>query len=153
MSVTHSSAASIAAAPPAAPAKAEAEPAKEAEAPAKAAPAIEIPDEPLPNVAFTPEGELRTNSEAKLNAAAKSLKGLSTPAAVAASLTRSLGKPTWIEDEKTRVWIAQEPTKCVRLVMQEDGSVDLESMRFTESKTLSRSARQNLCTGKIEHDE
>lgn len=110
-------------------------------------------EEQLPNIVFTPENELRTNTEAKLNSAVKSIKNLTSASVVAASLTRTLGKPTWIEDDKTRVWVAREQTKCVRLVLQEDGSVDLESMRFTESKTLSGSARQNLCTGKIEHDE
>lgn len=152
-SVTQSSAASV---PPgeAAPKPATEQPAATpvVEKPAAAVAPVES-DEPLPNIVFTPPSELRTSSRAKFNAALAAIKKLTTPSAAIASLTRSLGKPTWIEDEKVRVWVTREPTECVRIVVQDDGGVDFEVMRFTESKTISRSARQNLCSGEIEKAE
>ena len=150
-SVTHSSAAFVETAVPSGSAKAEAGPA--ADASKKGEPPTAVADEPLPNIVFTPPAEVRATTLAKLKAAVASIKTLTTASAVEASLTRSLGKPTWIEDEKVRVWVAHEATQCARVVLQQDGSVDLESMRFNESKSVSRSARQNLCTGQIERDQ
>jgi glucose/arabinose dehydrogenase len=107
----------------------------------------------LPKIVFTPPSELRTNTRAKLESALKSTKGQTTANGVASILTRSLGKPTWIENDSKRVWVANDATQCVRIVLHEDGSTDLEKMRTTESKNLARSVRQNLCTGQIEKDE
>jgi glucose/arabinose dehydrogenase len=153
-SVTNSSAASVATpASQASPQSAGADVSKEAAPQAKSEQVAADPAEPLPKIEFTPANELRQNTRAKLEGALKSIKGQTTAAGVTAVLTRSLGKPTWIEDEKTRVWTAMDATQCIRIVLQEDGSVDLEKMRTTETKVLSRAARQNLCTGKIEDVE
>ncbi len=119
-------------------------------APSAEKPAAAESAEPLPKIAFTPEAELRKNTKAKLEAALKSIKRVTTPAAAAAGLTSALGKPTWIEDETKKVWVATDNFGCSRIVLDEDGAVNFESMRSTESKTLSSTARQNLCTGKIE---
>ncbi len=130
------------------------EAAKVAESPAKDERAsLDVAAEPLPMIVFTPPTELRANTRAKLDGALKAIKGQTTAAGVAAVLTRLLGKPTWIEDERTRVWVATDTTQCVRLVLQGDGSVDHEAMRSTESKSLSRTARQNLCSGQVEQVE
>ena len=132
-----------------------AEPATKAEAPkpVEAAPAPVESDEVLPKIEFTPEGQLRVNTKAKLQAALKAIKNQTSASAVQGILTRSLGKPTWIEDDAKHIGIANDATQCLRLVLQADGSVDFEALRSTESKTVSRTARQNLCTGKIERDE
>lgn len=117
-----------------------------AEKPAAAPSEAEV----LPKIAFTPETELRKNTKQKLEAALKSIKRVTTAAAATSGLTAALGKPTWIEDETKKIWVATDAFGCSRIVLDDDGTVNFESMRSTESKTLSSTSRQNLCTGKIE---
>ena len=75
-----------------------AEPANKVEAPkpVEAAPAPVESDEVLPKIEFTPEGQLRVNTKAKLQAALKAIKNQTSASAVQGILVRSLGKPTWI---------------------------------------------------------
>lgn len=123
---------------------------KEATPVEQPAPAAE--EAPLPKIDFTPANELRANTRAKFNSALASVKRMTNASTVTSTLTRTLGKPTWIENDTKRVWVTKD-TDCVRLVQQEDGSVDLEIMRFSESKMISPTKRQNLCTGEIESAE
>jgi hypothetical protein len=151
-SVTNTSGASVNAArdsqAASAPAKADIEP----KADGDAKPAEDAGDPP-PKVVFTPPAELRKNTRATFEAALKAVKRQSSPGGAAASLTRSLGKPTWIENDSRQVWSTMDTTQCIRIVLDEDGSVSFEGMRSTEFKRVSRTARQNLCTGQIDQDE
>jgi hypothetical protein len=136
---------------PASAPKEEAAPPEQSDSRAKAsAKAADSDADNLPKIVFTPKGELRNITRAKLEAAMKAVKKETTPQGATATLSAALGKPTWIEDETTRIWVATDTAQCVRLILQEDGSVDFEVGRSTESKRLSPTARQNLCTGKIE---
>jgi hypothetical protein len=98
---------------------------------------------------MTPAGQLRKKTRADLEAAVEIAQRESTLDAAAQKLTKRLGKPTWVEDEKTRVWVATQGNACYRLVLRSDGGMDIDGALKTDWTVLSPVARQNRCTGEI----
>ncbi len=103
----------------------------------------------VPTIAKTPAKELRPLGRGDLEAAMKLLGGSATPEAALKKLVARLGKPTWTENEKKRVWIAKDGKNCHRFVFDSDGQADFESAPASEWRMLSATARQNACTGEI----
>ena len=103
----------------------------------------------VPTVVQTPAKELRSKSRADLDAALSLLENASTPEAAAKKVTARLGKPTWIEGGKKRVWIAKDGKACHRFVLDNDGQADVETAPTTEWRILTASAKQSACTGEI----
>lgn len=103
----------------------------------------------VPTVAKTPAKELRPLSRGDLDSAMKILEGAGSPEAALKKIVARLGKPTWTENEKKRVWIAKDGKACHRFVLDNDGQADIESAPATEWRMLSANARQNACTGEI----
>jgi hypothetical protein len=106
----------------------------------------------LPEIVFTPKGELRHNGAADLKDAFALATREAAPDAAAAKLVKRLGKPTWIENGQKRVWVVGDGKECQRLVLRADGSLDLDGALRTEWTMLSTFARQNTCTGAIEKE-
>jgi hypothetical protein len=103
----------------------------------------------IPTVVKTPAKELRPLSRGELDAAMKILEGAGSPEAALKKIVARLGKPTWTENDKKRVWIAKEGKNCHRFVFDADGQADIESAPGTEWRMLAATARQNACTGEI----
>jgi len=115
----------------------------------------DLEESSIPKTELTPAGQLRAKSPAELNAALGVVKSESSVEGAAQKLTQRLGKPTWTEapksaeNAKRRVWVANAGATCQRLVLEADGSVELDSASKTEWRMLTASARQNPCTGEI----
>lgn len=103
----------------------------------------------VPTVVMTPAKELRGKSRGDLDSAMALLKNESTPEGAAKKVTARLGKPTWIESGKKRVWIAKDGKSCHRFVLDNDGQADVETASMTEWRILTASAKQSPCTGEI----
>lgn len=103
----------------------------------------------VPKVELTPTKELRGKSRGDLDGAMRRLASASTPEAAVKTVTARLGKPTWVENGKRRVWIAKDGKSCHRFVLDADGQGDLETAAVTEWRMLSALAQQNACTGEI----
>lgn len=103
----------------------------------------------VPTIVQTPAKELRPQSRAGFESALKLMQGEGTPEAAAKKLTARLGKPTWIESGKKRVWIAKDGKSCHRFVLDADGQADLETASASEWRMLTALAKQNACTGEI----
>lgn len=104
----------------------------------------------LPTLERTPAAELRPKTRADLDAALARAKIAGSVNAASANITKRIGKPTWIENGRTRVWVAEGAEECHRLVLGNDGTLAIEVVPVTETKRLSALARQKLCTGDIE---
>lgn len=115
----------------------------------------ELEESSIPKVDVTPANQIRAKSAAELNAALGVVKSESSVEGAAQKLTQRLGKPTWTESPKgaegtkKRVWTANAGATCQRLVLEADGSVELETASRNEWRMLAASARQNPCTGEI----
>ena len=115
----------------------------------------ELEESSIPKTEITPASQVRAKSPGELNAALGVVKSESSVDGAAQKLTQRLGKPTWTEspkgseNAKRRVWVANTGAKCHRLVLEADGSVEVESASKTEWRMLTASARQNPCTGEI----
>lgn len=115
----------------------------------------ELEESSIPNVEITPAKQVRGKSPAELNAAMGVVKSASSVDGAAKKLTERLGKPSFVESPKgndqakRRIWVAASGSQCQRLVLEMDGSVELETASKTEWRMLSASARQNPCTGEI----
>ncbi|MBX3188344.1 MAG: hypothetical protein KF819_15105 [Labilithrix sp.] len=103
----------------------------------------------VPKVEHTPKKELRGQSRAAFDAAMGVVKQAKTVDDAAAKLVARLGKPTWIEDGRKRVWVAKDRGQCHRLVLDSDGSVEVETAGAEEWRMLSALAQQSPCTGEI----
>ncbi len=103
----------------------------------------------VPAIVQTPAKELRPKSRADLESAMKLMQNEATPEAAAKKITARLGKPTWIEGGKKRVWIAKDGKSCHRFVLDADGQADLETASTTEWRMLTALAKQSACTGEI----
>jgi len=103
----------------------------------------------VPKVAMTPAKDLRGKSRGDLDAAMRLLDGASTPDAAVKKVTARLGKPTWTENAKKRVWIAKDGKSCHRFALDADGQADIETAPASEWRMLSATAQQNACTGEI----
>jgi hypothetical protein len=105
----------------------------------------------IPKVVKTPNGELRKKSRSDLDAALAVAKRQESVDSAIAAIVRRVGKPSWVEADGLRhVWVAPERGKCHRLVLDSDGSLELETADDSEWKLLSAMARQKLCSGDIE---
>jgi hypothetical protein len=103
----------------------------------------------VPTVVMTPAKELRGKSRGDLDSAMALLKNESTPEGALKKVTARLGKPTWIENGKKRVWIAKDGKSCHRFVLDSDGQADVETASASDWRMLSALAQQNACTGEI----
>ena len=103
----------------------------------------------VPTVVQTPAKELRPKSRGDLASAMALLKNESTPEGAVKRVTARLGKPTWIENGKKRVWVAKDGKSCHRFVLDADGQADVETASATDWRMLSALAQQNACTGEI----
>ena len=103
----------------------------------------------VPNVVQTPGKQLRPKSRGDLDSAMALLKNESTPEGALKKVTARLGKPTWIENGKKRVWIAKDGKSCHRFVLDTDGQADVETAPTTDWRMLSALAQQNACSGEI----
>jgi ferric-dicitrate binding protein FerR (iron transport regulator) len=104
----------------------------------------------IPKMELTPAKELRAKSRSDLNASLALLENASTLDEATAKLVARLGKPTWVEDGKKRIWVVKDGKQCHRLVLEADGTVEVETASASEWRMLSAVARQNPCTGEIE---
>ena len=115
----------------------------------------ELEESSIPKVEITPASQVRAKGPGELNAALGVLKSESTTDGAAKKLTQRLGNPSWTEapkgseHAKRRVWVAPAGGNCHRLVLEADGSVEVESVSKSEWRMLTASARQNACTGEI----
>jgi hypothetical protein len=103
----------------------------------------------VPKVEQTPAKELRAKSRGDLAAAVGIVQSEKTFDGAVKKLTARLGKPTWIENGKRRVWIAKEGKQCSRFVLDVDGEVTVETADASDWRMLSATAQQNACTGEI----
>jgi hypothetical protein len=67
----------------------------------------------------------------------------------AKKLTTRLGKPSWTENGSKRVWVATGGAQCHRLVLEPDGTAEVETASKTEWRMITATARMNPCTGEI----
>jgi hypothetical protein len=115
----------------------------------------ELEESSIPATEITPKSQVRAKSPGELNAAASIVSSESSVDGAARKLTQRLGKPNWTEAPKSsasakrRVWVAAAGGKCQRLVLEADGTVEVETAAATEWRMLTASARQNPCTGEI----
>jgi len=106
----------------------------------------------LPRIVFTPKRELRHNGASDLKEAfAIAMRQAGTEAA-ATKLTKRLGKPNWVENGQKRVWVVGDAQQCQRLILNGDGSVDLDGAPRSAWTMLSTFARQNICSGQVERE-
>jgi hypothetical protein len=115
----------------------------------------ELEESSIPDTVITPASQLRNKSPGELSKAIGVVKSASTVEGAVKKLTQRLGKPSWVESPKSspnakrRVWVAPAGSRCHRLVLEPDGSVEVEMASKNEWRMLTASARQNPCTGEI----
>lgn len=103
----------------------------------------------IPKIELTPAREVRGKSRGELDEAMAVLKGESSVEGAVKKLTARLGKPSWTENGSKRVWIAAAGAQCHRLVLEADGTAEIETASKTEWRMLTATARMNPCTGEI----
>lgn len=108
-----------------------------------------LEDSAIPKVEMTPAREVRGKSRGDLDAAMGLLKSESSVDGAAKKLTVRLGKPSWTEDGSKRIWVAAAGAQCHRLVLEADGTAEIETASKSEWRMLTATARQNPCTGEI----
>lgn len=108
-----------------------------------------LEDSSIPKVEATPAKELRGKSRGDLDAALALVKTESSVDGAAKKLTVRLGKPTWTENGSRRIWVAAAGAQCHRLVLEADGTVEVETASKNEWRMLAATAKQNPCTGEI----
>lgn len=116
----------------------------------------EIEESSIPNVDMTPANQVRSKSPSELNLAVRLIESASSVEEAAKKITQRLGKPNWTEapksspNAKRRIWVAGGGAQCHRLVLESDGSVDVETVSKSDGHMMTASARQNPCTGEIQ---
>jgi hypothetical protein len=103
----------------------------------------------IPKIELTPAREVHGKSRGDLDAAMKMLENESSVDGAAKKLTMRLGKPSWTENGKKRVWVATAGAQCHRLVLEADGTAEVETASKTEWRMITATARMNPCTGEI----
>jgi hypothetical protein len=101
-------------------------------------------------VEITPARELRTKTRRDLDDGMKLAEKTATFEEAVKKLTARLGKPTWIENGKKRVWVANDGQQCHRLVLDTDGSLEAETEPTGTWKMLSGFSQQNACSGVVQ---
>jgi hypothetical protein len=100
-------------------------------------------------VELTPARLLRTKTVRDLEDGRKLAEAAPTFDEAAQKLGVRLGKPTWVENGKKRVWVVRDNTQCYRLVLDVDGSIETETVPLNETRMLSALSQQNACTGVV----
>jgi hypothetical protein len=103
----------------------------------------------IPKIEMTPAREVRGKSRGDLDAAMKMMEHESSVDGAAKTLTVRLGKPSWTENGKKRVWVAMAGAQCHRLVLEPDGTAEVETASKSEWRMITATARMNPCTGEI----
>jgi len=103
----------------------------------------------IPKVEQTPAKELRPKSRADLEQAMSLVKSESTLDGAVKRVTQRLGKATWVEDGKKRIWVAKDGKTCHRFVLDADGQMEIETAQASEWRMLTTLDKQNACTGEI----
>ena len=103
----------------------------------------------IPKIEITPAREVRGKGRGDLDAAMALLKSESSVDGAAKKLTVRLGKPSWTENGTKRVWVAPAGAQCHRLVLEPDGTAEIETASRNEWRMLTATARMNPCTGEI----
>jgi hypothetical protein len=103
----------------------------------------------VPTIEHTPAKQLRAKTRGMLEAAMKAAQSAKDVDGAVKMITARVGKPTWTEKGQRRVWVSAEKTQCHRLVLETDGSLELETQPVSEWKMLSALTKQNACTGEI----
>lgn len=103
----------------------------------------------IPKIELTPAREVRGKSHGDLEAAMKMLANETSVDGAAKSLTVRLGKPSWTENGRKRVWVAMAGAQCHRLVLEADGTAEVETASKSEWRMITATARMNPCTGEI----
>jgi hypothetical protein len=115
----------------------------------------ELEESSIPKTEITPAGQVRAKSPGELTAAFGVVKTESSVEGAAKKLTQRLGKPNWTEapksseNAKRHIWVAPAGAQCQRLILEADGSIEVETASKSEWRMLTASARQNPCTGEI----
>jgi hypothetical protein len=108
-----------------------------------------IEEASIPKIELTPAKELRAKSRADFDAAMGIVKHAATVEDAAKKITARLGKPTWTENGKKRIWIAKSPKGCDRFILDADGEAEIESVVGVDWRMLAATADLNACTGEI----
>jgi hypothetical protein len=103
----------------------------------------------IPKIELTPAKEVRVKTRAELDSAMKLVENETSLDGAAKKLTARLGKPSWTENGTKRVWVAAAGAQCHRLVLEADGTAEVETASKTEWRMLTATARLNPCTGEI----
>lgn len=103
----------------------------------------------IPKIEMTPARQVRAHSRNELDSAMSVMKSAATVDEAAAKLTARLGKPSWTENGNRRIWVANAGAQCHRLILEADGSAEVETASKTEWRMLSATAKQNPCSGEI----
>jgi hypothetical protein len=103
----------------------------------------------LPKIERTPKNQLRANSRGDLDAALAMAEKQKSVEAASSALVKRLGKPTWTEDGKRQVWVAATGDGCYRLVLEPDGSLEIDGAKKDQKMTLAPGTTQDMCTGEI----
>jgi hypothetical protein len=108
-----------------------------------------LEDSSIPKIDMTPAREVRGKSRGDLDGAMALLQNESSVDDAAKKLTVRLGKPSWTENGTKRVWVAMAGAQCHRLVLEADGTAEVETASKTEWRMVAATARMNPCTGEI----
>ena len=103
----------------------------------------------IPKIEMTPAREVRGKSRGDLDAAMALVQSESSVDGAAKKLVVRLGKPSWTENGHKRVWVAAAGAQCHRLVLEADGTAEIETASKSEWRMLTATARMNPCTGEI----
>lgn len=103
----------------------------------------------IPKIELTPAREIRAKGRADLDAAMSLVSGETSVDGAAKKLSVRLGKPSWTENGSKRVWVAAAGAQCHRLVLEADGTAEVETASKSEWRMLTATARMNPCTGEI----
>jgi hypothetical protein len=103
----------------------------------------------IPKIEMTPAREVRGKGRGDLDAAMALVQSETSVDGAAKKLTVRLGKPSWTENGKKRVWVAAAGAQCHRLVLEADGTAEIETASKSEWRMLTATARMNPCTGEI----
>lgn len=103
----------------------------------------------IPKVEFTDKKQVRAKTRGELDAALSVMKTAASVEEAATKLTARLGKVSWTENGSKRVWVANEGARCHRLVLDGDGSVNVETVAKKDAIRLTTTVRQDPCTGEI----
>jgi hypothetical protein len=108
-----------------------------------------LEDSAIPKVEMTPAREVRGKGRWDLDAGMALLKSASSLEGAVKKLNSRLGKPSWTENGSKRIWVANAGAQCHRLVLEPDGTAEIEIASKTEWRSLTATAKQNPCTGEI----